>query len=177
MKSCFYLNVTSDTNIIANPEIELFHEAIAHCRWKTVCRNFINNLDISQYANHTFEEIFAAIFTQVANINGVGLLTIYDITAAICRHYNINIERVYIIGGGPRRAIRILNIRAKRQKINGEITLKYVDIEDVIAAFDKNSINHGFNHGLYVLDETMRNNRDGNLMESYLCNWQKKIKE
>jgi hypothetical protein len=150
-----------------DPDNDFFQEAIAHCRWKKVCRNFLKDINVSQYADSTFNEIFSSIYELSANVNGIGFLTIYDITEAICRHYNKKIEKVYIIGGGPRRAIKILNIRSKRQKINEKISLNYVDIADVIQAFSVKG---------YILDEVLKNNKNGDVIESYLCNWQKKIK-
>jgi len=64
------------------------------------------------------------------------MLTIYDITSAICRYNKINIEKIYIIGKGPKRAIRLLDVKAKSQKIEN-ITLKYVEIPEILKAFQE----------------------------------------
>ena len=135
-----------------HPQTMMFQEAIGHCRWKTVLRdNVLNKIDISSYENKTFEEIFVDIYSICVNVKGVGLLAVYDITAALCRHYEINIEKVYIIGNGPKRAVKLLNIKTKVHKINEQIKIKYADISD----FNTNITN-------------------GDTLESYLCNWQKK---
>ena len=59
------------------------------------------------------------------------MLTIYDITSAICRYNKINIEKIYIIGKGPKRAIRLLGVKAKSQKIEN-IKLNYVEIPEIL---------------------------------------------
>ena len=93
------------------------------------------------------------------------MLTIYDITSAICRYYTINIDKVYIIGNGPKRALKKLNIIiTKTHKINDKIRLNFIELIDVINAFDINN---------YELDENIRNTKNGDIMETYMCNWQK----
>ncbi len=106
------------------------------------------------------------VYNICNNVKGVGMLTIYDITSAICRYYKINIDKVYIIGNGPKRAVKILRIKTKNHKINDKTNLKYIDIIDVINAFDINN---------YELDENIRNTKNGDILETYICNWQKTI--
>jgi hypothetical protein len=65
----------------------------------------------------------------------------------------------------PQRAVKILDIIPKKHKIN-KITLSYVDIDDIISAFDIKS---------FKLDEFIRNTINGDIVESYICNWQKSI--
>ena len=133
----------------------MFQEAIGHCRWKTVLRNnVLNKIIISSYENKTFEEIIVEIYSICVNVKGVGLLAVYDITAALCRHYEININKVYIIGNGPKHAVKLLNIKTGVHKINNQIKIKYADISDVNTKLNKNITN-------------------GDTLESYLCNWQK----
>jgi hypothetical protein len=148
-----------------NTSNNIFQEAINHCRWKAVLYSVLKKINISEYNNNnTFEEIILQIYIICNNVKGIGLLTIYDITAAICRYYKINIDKVYIIGNGPKRAIKLLNIKTKICKINDNIKLRYVDICDIINAFDLNS---------YDLDINIRNNKNGDILETYICNWQK----
>ena len=64
------------------------------------------------------------------------MLTIYDITSPICRYNKINIEKIYIIGKGPKRAIRLLDVKAKSQKIEN-IKLNYVEIPEILKAFQE----------------------------------------
>ena len=180
MKYCFYIflniklitsamsamsatNVTSATSANINP-INIFQEAISHCRWKKVLHNILQGIDISIYNNKTFEEIMTAIYNICKDVQGIGMLATYDITAAICRHYNINIDKVYIVGKGPKRAIKLLNIKTKTHKINEDIKLRYANITDIINAFDASG---------FELNEQVKNSKNGDILESYICNWQK----
>ena len=72
----------------------MFEEAISHCRWKKVLKEFLKTINIKNYKNKTFEEIISNIYNLCENIKGLGILTTYDITSAICRHYNINIDKI-----------------------------------------------------------------------------------
>lgn len=80
----------------------IFQEAINHCRWKNVLCNVLKKINISNYKNKNFEEIIVDIYNICDNVEGVGMLAVYDITAGICRYHKINIDKVYIIGSGPR---------------------------------------------------------------------------
>ena len=137
---------------------EIFSEAISHCRWKQLLRNTLQIIDIEKYKNRDFDEIYIEIYNICKEINGLGNLVIYDITSAICRYYNVNIDKVYIIGSGPKRAIKLLNLKTKLCK---KLKVKYVDIEDVINELSKKNI---------ILNE-----KNGDILESFLCNWQKNI--
>ena len=134
-----------------NRSTNIFQEAIDHCRWKKVLHSVLNKINIVDYENKIFEEIIFEIYNICDNIKGVGMLTIYDITSAICRYYTINIDKVYIIGHGPKRAVKFLNIKIKKHKINDKINLNFVDMIDVIDAFDINN---------YELDENIRNSKN-----------------
>lgn len=149
---------------LCNDKTIIFQEAIDHCRWKKVLYDLIEKINIDDYKGKRFEEIFIEIDEKIKPIRGLGTLTVYDLTSAICRHFEINIDKVYIIGKGPKRAIEILNIKTKKHKINDKIKLNYVDISDVINAFDNNN---------YVLDEKIRDSKNGDIVETYICNWQK----
>ena len=149
---------------LCNDKTIIFQEAIDHCRWKKVLYDLIEKINIDDYKGKRFEEIFIEIDEKIKPIRGLGTLTVYDLTSAICRHFEINIDKVYIIGKGPKRAIEILNIKTKKHKINDKIKLNYVDISDVINAFNNNN---------YVLDEKIRNSKNGDIVETYICNWQK----
>lgn len=161
--TCKILYIINVSNLILS--MNLFQEAIDHCRWKTTLRSVLKDINITYYKNKTFEVILSEIYNICVDVKGIGILTIYDISMAICKYYNIIIDKVYIIGSGPKRAIKLLKIKPKTQKIN-KINLKYVDIKDVIIAFDSSK---------YELNEQLRNNTDGDIFETYLCNWQKVI--
>lgn len=142
----------------------IFEEAINHCRWKKSLYLLLKKINICNYENKTFEEILLEIYNISSNIKGVGMLSVYDITAAICRYYKININKVYIIGKGPKRAIKLLNIKLKKYRISNKINLNFVNIIDIINAFDNNN---------YELNEYFRNTNNGDILETYICNWQK----
>jgi hypothetical protein len=75
----------------------MFQEAINHCKWKKALNFVLKKIDIVDYENKTFEEIIIHIYNICVDVKGVGILSIYDITSAICRYYKININKVYII--------------------------------------------------------------------------------
>ena len=155
----------NETQLQVQEKYVMFEEAYSHIRLKSKMTEALDKINIMDYQYYTFEEIISNIYDIVNSIKGVGMLAVYDITSAICRFYNKNIEKVYIVGGGPQRAIQILGIIPKKHKIN-KITLSYVEIVDIISAFDIKS---------FKLDEFIRNTTNGDIIESYICNWQKSI--
>ena len=88
----------------------------------------------------------------------------YDISAGICRYYNIKIDKVYIIGNGPKRAIKILNLKKKKHNIQKKINLYYVEKKEINNAFKKLKL------------KIPRHLKTGDDYESYICNWQKTFK-
>ena len=147
--------------------IDLCDEAIAHCRWKGALMTVLeSNIVLEKYSNKNFEEIFESIYNICKEVKGIGLLTMYDIVSAICRRFNVNIEYVYIIGGGPVRACKLLHLEPKRKKICKGVVLRYLEIKDIVTAFQENG---------YTMDDYLRTNTNGDDFESYICNWQKNI--
>ena len=142
----------------------IFEEAINHCRWKKVLHNVLKEINIVSYKNKTFDEIITDIYRICNPINGLGMLTIYDIASCICNFYNVNVYQVYIVGKGPKRAIKLLKLKTKTQIINDTIKIKYVDITDVINALDVNNV---------VIPQYIRNTKNGDQLETFICNWQK----
>jgi hypothetical protein len=132
---------------------DLFYEAYDHSRRRTVLQTFLIQLDITIYKQKTFEEIFTAIYLFCSNINGLGMLAVYDITASLCRYYNILINKVYIIGGGPKQAVKMQKIKKYYHHFNN-IRLIFVEINDVNKAFGLNINN-------------------GDVLETFLCKWQR----
>lgn len=147
----------------------IFQEAVDHCRWKSVlCNNVFTQNELQEHNLHYFEskrfdEILLFVYNICHKIKGVGMLTIYDITSAICRFNKIIIDKIYIIGKGPKRAISLLNIKAKTQKIESVI-LKYVEIPEILKAFNEKN---------YEMNSEIRNSNNGDDFETYICNWQK----
>ena len=148
----------------SNSKNNMFQEAIDHCRWKKVLHNVLeNNIILQNYTGKSFEEILVSVYNICENVEGIGMLTVYDITSAICRYHKVNIDKVYIIGGGPKRAIRLLNIEPKIHKIE-QMTLKYVEIPEIIQAFDDQNLE---------LEPRVKNSNNGDVFETYICIWQK----
>ena len=143
----------------------IFHEALSHTRHETKLRPLLKDIKIEHYENKSFEEIICMIYDICKNINQIGPLMVYDISSALCRHYGIIIDKVYIVGGGPTKAIKLLNIKPKLHKINKNMKVHhYVTIDELIMAFD---------NSIYELNETMRNNRNCDDWETFICKWQK----
>ena len=152
----------------ASIKINIFQEAMDHCRWKrsldtVLLRPELHDNILQDYSGKSFEEILWIVYNICEKVKGVGMLTVYDIVAAICRFNNINVERVYIIGRGPVRAARLLNIKLKTHKIE-KIALKYIEISEIIEAFDKQKLE---------IDNQIKYSNNGDEFETYICNWQK----
>ena len=143
----------------------LFQEAICHCRHKKKLLHFLKDINIRTYENKTFEEIIIDINNKCVHIKGLGLLTIYDITIAICNYYKVIIDKVYIIGGGPKRAIKLLKIKTQKHIISDKLKINYTNIHTIINAFDENNFE--------IKNINIRNNKNGDILETYICDWQK----
>jgi hypothetical protein len=150
-------------------KIYIFQEALDHCRWKSVLRNNVlaqnefQEENLHQFACKSFYEILLWVNNICDKVKGIGMLTVYDITSAICRYNKIGIDKIYIIGKGPKRAISLLNIKAKTQKIEG-VTLKYVEIPEILNAFNEKN---------FEINSQIKNSNNGDDFETYICNWQK----
>ena len=146
---------------------ELFEESLRHSRCKSILKILLRHPLLQEEKLHqlgkTFEIIFEKVHTICSKVNGIGQLAVYDLTAAVCRHQNIPIGRVYIIGGGPKRAIELLDIHTKDQKIKGVPLLKYVEVSQIVNAFQIKN---------YKLDPKL-DIANGDAFESYICKWQK----
>ena len=158
-------------NLINTDSHNIYQEAIDHCRWKGILiRDVLSNPTLQErnlhlFLNNTFEEILSIIKDICNKVRGIGKLAMYDITSAICRYNKINITNVYIIGGGPKRSVKLLKLKTKTQKI-GDMLLKYVEICDLLNAFQE--INH-------KLPPILQNSINGDEYETYICNWQKNV--
>ena len=78
-------------------KINIFQEAMDHCRWKrqldtVLLRPELHDNILQDYSGKSFEEILLTVYNICEKVKGVGMLTVYDIVAAICRFNNINIE-------------------------------------------------------------------------------------
>ena len=132
----------------------LFHEAKSHCRHKTILNVFLKNLNLDSFKDKPFSQIFLELKNAKREKGSIGNLTIYDIASDIVRHNGGQINKVYIIGSGPKRAIKILGIKKQLDPVT---RLHFVSCEDVIRACN--------------LEPTT----DGDLLETYICQWQKTV--
>ncbi len=132
----------------------LFWEARCHCRHKTILDAFLKDINVDNFKNKSFEQVFLDIQKLKRPKGSIGALTLYDIASDIVRHNGGQIHKVYIIGSGPKRAIKLLDIKKQRDKITG---LHFVTCEDVVSKCK--------------LEPTS----DGDLLETYICQWQKSV--
>ena len=149
-----YCKIHTAPGTPCDSENKMFAEVLAHIRWKTILTVSLREIsqNLNQYRNmKTFEEVFQSIERVIGSINGIGKLATYDTASAICKRFNIPINKVYIVGGGPRRAVTLLNIQVHMDET---LKLKYANREDVLRVFG-------------IPDMS---NDD---LESNLCNWQK----
>jgi hypothetical protein len=117
-----------------------FQEAILHVRWKTILieqlEKIFLNLDSFSSCKH-FEEVFSRIENIFLPVYGIGRLSTYDTSAAICRHYKIPITKVYLFGGGPKKAVKFFNIKTHLDK---KLKIRYCEVEDVLKVFGNKSM-------------------------------------
>ncbi len=150
-------------------EYDMYGEFIRHTRMNLnkllyTLRCFQN---IHNNANNdcSFKDIYVMVHTTVLElkqqgIKGIGPLAKYDIASAICRHHHINIHHVYIVGRGPKNAIRKLNLKTKTHKLTNSISLPYVSIDEIKESFQR-------------LEHPLLESSNGDDYESFLCKWQK----
>ena len=131
----------------------IFHEAIAHSRKKSQLKELLARefKDLRPYSGLSFDDIFQ----RVSTLCTLGPLHVYDITAAICRCHRVHIDKIYIVGNGPKIAIRLLRLRTKTDAKR----LRYIDISDAIRALTAHRI-------------PIPHSNNGDDYESYLCKWQ-----
>jgi hypothetical protein len=145
----------------------IFSEALSHSRREKLLFDTINTIDIKNFKNKTFDEIYISMHELCKTKDQLGPLTTYDLTSGICKYYNILIDKVFIVGNGPKRAIKILELESKIKKYYiKDLSLDYVYIKEVIEAF-KNKY--------YSIDDIISKSNNGDAVESFLCKWQKNI--
>lgn len=123
----------------------------------------IDEINIESYQGKTFEDILSSITKHAEKFPGIGRLSIYDISSGISRWNAIPVHRVYIIGDGPKRAAKLLNLSLKRFR-SGSRVFDYAEQKDVLEALDKKNV-------VMNIPKPM----DGDALESFLCNWQKRV--
>ena len=162
----------------ADPEIyqytdidRIFNEALYHTRRKALLSTILplirKNLLEGYYRDMTFEGVMKDVYTNhTQGVRGLGVLVMYDISAAIFRFQGRDVDRVYIIGGGPLLAKKKLSLPLTPHRVSRGLVVRYTDIPTTINALVEKGV---------VLDERIRNTRNGDVLESYLCNWQRSV--
>ena len=138
----------------------IFDDAIKHSRQKTIMINHIETMvkpNIQGCKGRTYEEIVDIVYKN--RVKGIGRLGVYDLSNGICRYHCIKLDKVYIEGPGPRRAIKLLGISAKTHYFNN-YKMKYVEISEVIQALEVRGV-------------SVPKSSNGDDYETYLCIWQK----
>jgi len=148
-------------------KVNIFQDAINHCRWKTELVKLIDTVlrpNMNKCKGKTFQEIIKWVNSR--RIKGVGPLTIYDLTNGIGRHFGISTKKVYIIGGGPRRAVKLLGLRTYPEHLDDGLTLHYVEIPDVIKALESSGV---------TVPLKLKASTNGDDFETFICKWQKTV--
>ena len=122
----------------------------------------IHEINLVSYQGKTFEEVLSSITKHSQKFSGIGPLSIYDISSGISRWNAIPINRVYIVGDGPKNAAKLLNLRLKRLQIDSRV-FHYAEQKDVIEALQKRNV------------EISADKMDGDSLETFLCKWQKSV--
>ncbi len=111
----------------------IFREAYAHSRNHTLLRNVLNNLSLTDFKGKTFEEIVLLVNLRLYSVKGIGKLTRYDIIASIAKLFKVSVNHIYIVGNGPRAAIRHLKLTDKlKRETFGRYAFQYIEKEDLI---------------------------------------------
>ena len=144
-----------------SPTTSVFQEAYNHSRQKTLILKMIDSLSLSSYQGKSFEDVLSSITNVAKQFPGIGILGIYDIASGISRYNAIPVKRVYIIGDGPKRAAKLLNLPLKTHTCSSR-KYTYVEIPVVLEALEKKGISI-----------ESRKKQDGDFLETFLCVWQK----
>jgi hypothetical protein len=139
-----------------------FAEAFKHKRrWGKELNEFLESLNGCDFSRMGFVELYATLYNM--RPHGIGPLLVYDIAAQICRENSVSDERIYLFGNGPRIAAALLHLPTVSISVKGCV-LTYTTISHVLTAFD--NIGH-------VVPAELRNSKNGDHYETYLCLWQK----
>jgi hypothetical protein len=111
---------------------KLFYEARSHCRHKTTLDFFLKTHfeNLEQFKNKSFQEIFLQVRDTNRSSGAIGSLTCYDIASDIFRFHGGTIDKVYIIGNGPKQTAKQYQLKTKKEKSTG---LRYVEVSEVVS--------------------------------------------
>ena len=155
-----------------------WNETLRHSRHKKNVNIFINkynpNYVKEKYSNKTFEEIYTKIYKRSNKYKGVGKLSVYDITSAICKFVKTPIKQIILAGPGPIRAIKKLDLENKTKytsiRLNDGTYLKCISIKYVENALKET------NYKIEKPTDSVSLLFIGDHFESEICKWQNKGK-
>lgn len=141
---------------------DVFKNTITHCRSKALIKKTLNEHFLINKFNSSmsFDDIFTYTIKVCNSLEGLGLITFYDITNDICSFYKINIPNIYIIRSGTKKAITALNIsksQYKTAKFNN-LSVKYISVEDIKQSLKHNNYQLSFESNNGALYEEYLNN-------------------
>jgi hypothetical protein len=106
----------------------------------------------------TFDQVYQFVSTQYGTKPRVGPLFKYDVTTQLCRYYGIIIDKVYIVGSGPKKNAFRLNLTLKTNPITD---LSYAEASEVINKLGVGYIDKAFG--------TLSDKFIGDDLETILC--------
>lgn len=110
-------------------EHAIFANAFKHCRSKTTLRNTLrDHIDVNSYAGKSFEDVFIDIDRICRDVDGLGILTIYDITMGILKYHGVVLDVTFLVGSGDIQGAKQsgLDNLIKTVKV-GRHKLKYIE--------------------------------------------------
>lgn len=141
---------------------QLFFDFLQDVRWKNDAKKFlkVNVIHFRVLVGQPFEHIFMSVVDVVLNAKGIGILGAYNITTVLC---SFEVPNVYILGGGPKKALEILSIFDKCEWEGvGRYRRKFIPRDVLVNA-------------IFTLHrvEITENNFSNDQLETTLCVWQK----
>ena len=101
------------------------------------------NFHIEEYCNlNNYQEIFTEVSKKCSKIDRLGVVACYNISADICRNYNLPVDNLYLIDKNTKEAINSINISTdliKTKKI-GSYSVKYIALQDLKDYFTEKEV-------------------------------------
>ena len=158
-------------------DTSMFQEALNHNAYGNERRKIMKEMAIylkthlEDFYAETFNEIYTKVYDHCIKIKGIGKLSCYDFTNAICKYYGVPINIVFIIKKrGPYNAAIALGLenQIKTETIRKNLKFQYLEIDVAIQGLR--------NQRLKINSDIT----DGDIIESCMCKWHhhhKKIEE
>jgi len=137
-----------------------FKLTLQHYKSKASIKNTLkDNFFIKDYHMYNnFEEIFTDVSKKCSKIERLGLVACYNISADICRNYNLPVDHLYLIDKDTKYAVNILNIPKEtiKSKKMGKYSVKYITISDLKKFFEDKGVtlpfesNNGYHYEMFL---------------------------